>query len=36
MNTLAIDYVGKGDAVAEIERARVLLQAAIDEADGEA
>ncbi len=36
VNTLAIDYVGKGDAVAAIERARVLLQAAIDEADGEA
>ena len=36
VNTLAIDYVGNGDAVAEIERARKLLQRAIDDADRQA
>ena len=30
LNTLAIDYVGNGDAVDDIERARVILQRAIE------
>ncbi len=30
LNTLAIDYVGEGDAVANIERARTLLEKAIE------
>jgi hypothetical protein len=30
LNTLAIDYTGNGDAVANIEKARDVLQAAID------
>jgi hypothetical protein len=30
VNTLAIDYVGKGDPVADIEKARHILQEAID------
>ena len=30
LNTLSIDYVGNGDPVANIEKARVILQEAID------
>ncbi len=30
LNTLAIDYIGNGDAVANIEQARTILQQAID------
>ena len=33
VNTLAIDYVGDGDAVDDIERARVILQHAIESDD---
>jgi sugar phosphate isomerase/epimerase len=33
LNTLAIDYVGNGDAVDDIERARVILQRAIESDD---
>jgi hypothetical protein len=33
LNTLAIDYVGKGDAVGDIEKARAILQQAIEADD---
>ena len=33
LNTLAIDYVGDGDAVENVERARVILQRAIESDD---
>jgi hypothetical protein len=34
LNTLAIDYVGTGDAVDNIEKARTILQQAIESDDG--